>query len=447
MGQLDTTALAYQFKRTYGDMITDIFPRQIMTYNLFQTSARKAKFRTGGAGFYFSARQADVEGVGGRAENAYLPEPLSGDGVQGVITPKLNYAVVRLSGLAMEAGKADLDSFVDAQTDATQNAYNSLVSDLNRQCHGDGYGLLATLSTTSDTLSTSATWTITCNNDRGVRYLKKGMVVDFYNSTAIDQGAVASRISSIDPINKTAEMEAVSAAGAGGSAYQAYHPLSAARTYTIAAETIASGSFVVRYGARLAAHATSNANYELAGLEAAYDDGTNLATYEGITIANDPEFKANIMSNSGVPRDLSIDLMLAAVDMTAARSQNTVGLIRMGIGQRRKYYGLMAPDIRYSAGQLMGGYEKLSFSQNGAISMVVDPVTQPNTIYFEPMDALKRYVLADIGWGGFDPNKMHWREDYDQATMFLRIYSNLGTEERNALTKLADLREPSNMPF
>lgn len=448
MTTLDTTAIGYQLKQVYGNMITDLFANHTMTYNQFEKSERKAAIRPVGVGYYFSTRQANTESAGGRAEGAYLPEPLAGDGVQGIITPKLLYSVVRISGLAIEAGKGDMAAFVDAQGDAVMNAYRSLTVDMNRQCHGDGYGALATLSTTSDTLSTSTTWTITCDNDVGVRYLRKGMVIDMYESTAIDTSSVASRISSIDPVNKTAELEAVAATGAGGSTYQAYHPIVAARTYTIAASTTAADAVVVRYGARLASHGTTNASYEMMGLEGLYDDGSLLTTFEGINTTNDPEFKANVLSNSSVNRELSIDLMLAALDTTAARVDNGgVDLIRMGMGQRRKYFGLLAPDIRFTAGQLRGGYEVLSFSQNAAIEIMVDPMTQPNRLYFEPKKAIKKYELTPIGWGGFDPNNMHWREDYDEATMFLRTYTNLGVEQRPALTLLKDLTEPEHAPF
>jgi hypothetical protein len=139
--------------------------------------------------------------------------------------------------------------------------------------------------------------------------------------------------------------------------------------------------------------------------------------------------------------------MLAAMDLTAARSDRTVDLIRMGLGQRRKYFALLAPDVRYTPGVLLGGYEKLAFSQNAAVSIIVDPVTQPNRLFFEPDGVIKKYELTPIGWGGFDPNKMHWREDYDEGTMFLRTYTQLGVEERNALTLLSDLSEPSNVPY
>jgi len=442
MGQLDTSTLAYQFKQTYGKKITDLFARHTMTYNQFDKSDRKAQIRPGGTGYYFSTRQGDVEGVGGRAENAMLPEPLAGDGVQGIITPRLIYAVIRMSGLAIEAGKGDIHAFVDAQSDATMNAYKSLVNDLNRQCHSDGYGLLGTISAAA-TPATAATWTAAFANDRGVRYMKKGMICDFYNGTAIDQSASSVRISSINPVTQVVTFEKAA------DAYRAYHPIVAARTtpYDNAAASIATGSFLVRYGARLAVHATTNAFYEIMGLDGMFDNGNLLAQFEGITVASDPEFKANILDNSSVNRELSVDLMLASMDMSAARSHSAVDLIRMGLGQRRKYFGLLSPDVRFAPQVLKGGYETLAFSQNAAVEILVDPVTQPNVIYFEPKKCIKKYELTKIGWGGFDANKMHWRQDYDQTTMFLRTYTNLGVEERQALTKLDDLIEPASAPW
>lgn len=435
-----TTTLAYQFKRVYGDKITDLFGRHTMTYNEFEKSSRKSSYKPGGAGYYFAARQGDHEGVGARWEGVYLPQPLAGAGVQGVITPRQIYAVIRMEGLAIEAGKGDMAAFVDAQTDATINAYKSLVNDLNRQCHSDGFGLLGTTSAAA-TPSTSATWTATFNNDRGVRYMKKGMICDFYNSTAVDQSASSVRISSINPSTRVVTFEAAA------NSYRTYHPLTAAQSYSNSAASIASGSFLVRYGARAATHATSNTAYELSGLDACYDDGTLIATFEGIAVATYPEFKANILSNSSVNRELSIDLMLAAMDMTQTGSGERADIIRMGLGQRRKYFALLSPDIRFAPQQLKGGYEKLAFSQDASVEIVVDPVTQPNKLYFEPKNTIKKYELTPIGWGGFDANKMHWRENYDQATMFLRVYTNLGVENRPALTALTDLTEPTSMPF
>ncbi len=441
MAVVDTTAVAYQLKRVYGQRITDLFKRHTMTYNMFQKSSRKASVKPGGTGYFFSTRQGDIESVGARPQGGLLPEPLAGDGVQGTITPKLIYGVLRLSGLAIEAGKGDVMSFVNVQGDAISNVYKALINDLNRQCWGDGYGHLGTLSGAASA-TTTGTWAATFANDTGTRYIKKGMIVDFSESGTLDQSSVASRVFSINPNTQVATMEALA------TTYQAYHPLAAARTsYTIATGTIASGAEMFRYGARLASHATTNASYEMMGLNGIYDDGTLLTTFEGINTTNDEEWKANILSNSGVDRDVSIDLMLAGIDLTAARPDAEVSMIRMGLGQRRKYFSLLANDVRFAPGKFLGGYETLDFAQNARVKMVVDPHTRPNAMYMEPDGCIKKYELTPIGWGGLDGLKMHWRQDYDEATMFLRLYTNLGTEARHELTLISDLSEPANSPF
>ena len=443
MATVDTTALAAQFKRVYGDTITELYRRQTITYNQFEESKRKASIRPGGVGYYFSLAEGDPGNPGGRGEGVLLPEPLAPEGVQGVITPRLIYSPVRMSGLALEAGKSNTEAFVATQGDITSRAYKALVEDQNRQCWGDGYGLLGTTSAAA-TSSAGATWDVVCDNDRGVRYFRKGMIVDFYEGAtlAADAGA-ACRIASINPNTRTLTMAILA------DTYRSTHPLAAISGSSITAGAIASGAFIVRYGARLATHATTNASYEISGLNAMHDDGTLLASFEGITIASDPEFKGNILDNGGTNRPLSIDLMLAAMDMGYARSTMDSNIIRMGLGQRRKYFDLLSSDIRFAPTKLEGGYETLSFSQNAAVKILIDPMTQPNRLYFEPDGAIKKYELTPIGWGGFDANKMHWRSGYDEADLFLRTYTNLGVENRPALTVLDDLTEPvgATMPF
>ena len=443
MALIDKTAITYQLKNVYGDQIVDLFNRQNMTYNMFMKSGRKASYTPAGAGYVFAARQSDIESVGARAENAYLPEPLDAAGVQFTITPKLIYATLRLSGLAVELGKGDTASFVNVQGDAIANIYKALIVDLNRQCWGDGHGEIGVLSTTATT-ATGTTWTITLNNDTGVRYIRKGMLLDFCESGTIDTHSIAQRVSSINPTTKVVTMLAAA------NTYETYHPLGASYGAVANGQTIASGASVVRSGSRLGtagAWTTASTAYEICGLNGLFDDGTLLASFQGQTIASYPEFVANILDNSAVKRELSIDLMLQAIDLTATRSDQTVERILTGLGQRRKYFALLANDVRYAPGVFKGGYETLSFSQNGQIQMTFDPHARPNRMYFMPADGVKKYELTPIGWGGMDGNKMHWRSDYDQATMFLRTYTNLGVEKRNALTLLDDLTEPAALAW
>jgi len=114
----------------------------------------------------------------------------------------------------------------------------------------------------------------------------------------------------------------------------------------------------------------------------------------------------------------------------------------MGLGQRRKYAALLMPDVRFAPTQLRGGYEVLTFSAgDGSVEMIIDPMTQPGKIFCHPEGAIKKYELTPLGWGN-PGEKMTQRAGYDEYDMFLRIYTNLGTEQRNALTYIDDLVEP-----
>jgi hypothetical protein len=115
----------------------------------------------------------------------------------------------------------------------------------------------------------------------------------------------------------------------------------------------------------------------------------------------------------------------------------------MGLGQRRKYANLLLPDVRFAPTVLKGGYETLTFSGgDGSLEIIVDPMTQPNMIFFEPKGTIMKYELSPLGWGNLDGSQLHQRAGYDEWNAFLRIYTNLGCEQRNGLALLKDLCEP-----
>ncbi len=429
----DLQAITDTLKQVYGAGLAAQFADERTTYNQFPKSERKPR----GLGYYFGVRYARAQGVGARRESEPLPDPLAGKYDQGKIVPKYIYGALRLTGPAIEAAKGDIAAFVDGLSDAVDDIYQSLINDLNRQSCGDGFGKLCQLSAASDAVTTSGktTWTITCNNALGVSRLVPGMVLDFYDGANIDQSSVASRVASVDYNGKTAEMEP------NDGTYKANHPIIAARSYTITTDAVPSGAVGVRIGARQATHATTNEPVEMTGLEGIYDDGTLLATFENITVADYPQWKANILHNSGVGRDLTIALMLQALDQTRVRSGKIVRTVRMGLGQRRKYADLLVPDVRFQPAELRGGYETLTFAGgDGAVKMVIDPDLPPGCIFFEPDGAIMKYEMTPLGWGNLD-QQIHQRQGYDEWDQFLRIYTNLGCEQRNCLTLLKDLNE------
>jgi hypothetical protein len=429
----DLTAIQDELKNVYGKGLQNQFADEKTTYNQFPKSERKPR----GLGYVFGTRWARAQGVGARRESEMLPDPLAGKYKQGTINPKYIYGTLRMTGPAIEASKGDMAAFVEGLSDSINDIYEAMIVDLNRQSCSDGFGMLGTVSVQSDALSASVAWTVTFDNDLGVSRIIPGMVVDFYVGADIDQSAVASRVQSVDPVAKTIEME-----GNDGT-YKANHPIVAARSYTIATDVLAAAEQMVRSGAREAAHATTDTTVEMTGLEGIYDDGTLLASFENITVADYPMWEANMIGNSSVNRELSLNLMLQALDVTRAHSGKTVKTMRMGLGQRRKYANLLLPDVRFAPAELIGGYETLTFSGgDGSVKLVIDPALPPSKIFCEPEGAIQKYEMTPLGWGKLD-QQIHQRQGYDEWDQFLRVYTNLGCEQRNHLTLIKDLVEPS----
>ena len=433
----DLTNLAEILKNVYGEGLTNQFNDEKITYNLFNKSDRKPS----GNGYIFGIRYARAQGTGGRAESAKLPDPLTGIKDQGKITPKYIYGSIRITGPAIEAAKGNTAAFVDSLADEIDDIYQSIIVDLNRQCHWDGFGQLGRLSAAATV--PAGTWAGTFDNDIGITYFNEGQVVDFYASAGDTvPGSSASaifgqRIASITPSTKVVIFET------NATTYKANHPTLSTLTNGVAT-TMGNGCIAVKMGARDLSWASTDTSVEMIGLGGIFDDGTALAVYENITVAANPKWSANIMSNSSVNRELSIDLMLNACDLTRTRSGQKVGTILMGLGQRRNYANLLLPDVRFAPTVLRGGYETLTFSGgDGSIEILIDPLAQPNKIFFMPDGVVQKYELSPLSWGNLDGSQLHQRAGYDEWDAFLRIYGNLGCEQRNNLTLISDLVEPS----
>jgi len=432
----DVTSITDTLKYVYGEGIVNQFDQEPITYHQFPKSDR----RPGGLGYQFSIRYERAQGTGARKESAKLPDPLVGKYDKGLIQPKYNYGSIRLTGPAIELGKGNEAAFVETMADQMDDIYKSVVMEMNRQCHCDGFGLLATI-TASDNQATNATWTSTCDNTTGLLYIREGMLCDIYKS---DGSAVvattlpaACRVSSVNRVTKVITWEQ------NDGTYVSNHPDSTIAAYTPTAAAVAAASLIIKMGSREAAWAITDTPIDMVGLNGLFDDGTLLTSFEDISTTTYPKWKANKLGNSSVDRELSLDLMIQACDLVRFDAGARKIQMRMGLGQRRKYAALLMPDVRFAPTTLKGGFEVLTFSAgDGSVDMIIDPFTQPGKIFVHPEGAIKKYELTPLGWGN-PGEKMTQRAGYDEYDLFLRIYTNLGTEQRNALTYIEDLVEPN----
>ena len=430
-------SIVENLKNVYGDGMTNQFPDEKITYNLFSKSDRKP----GGNGYIGAVRYARAQGTGARAESKYLPDPLTGVKDQFTVTPKYIYGSIRITGPAIESAKGNPMSFVDSLSDEIEDIYQSILVDMNRMSHWDGHGQLGRLSAAATV--PADTWAGTFDNDIGVQYMIEGQLVDFYASAgdtvpgSSGSAVFGQRILRITPSTNVVIFET------NATTYKATHPTLSTLTNGVAT-TMSNGAIAVKLGARDLSWASTDTPVEFFGLDGIFDDGTNLAVFEGITVASNPKWAANVLSNSSVNRELSVDLMLEACDISRKRGGGKIDKILMGMGQRRKYANLFMSDVRFAPEVLKGGYRTLTFGAgDGSIEMVIDPMCQPNRLYFFPNDVIKKYELTPLGWGNLDGSQLHQKAQYDEWDAFLRIYTQLGVEQRNTLCVLKDLTEPN----
>ena len=440
----DLTAITDTLKYVYGSGITNQFADEKTTYNLFSVSDRKPR----GLSYEFSVRYARAQGTGARAESAKLPDPLVGKFDKGRIVPKFVYGSIRLTGPMIEAAKSDVAAFVDGMADSVDDIYQSIIVDLNRMCYSDGMGKLGTVYAAQATgADTNAAWSVTFKSKTGVHYFQPGMLVDFYNAAGTKptpatntKSILAARVSAVYPSTNKVKFESY------GATYNANHPLYAA-AHTGTKQAVPVSGIAIKAGARELTQATTEFTsakaIEMMGLLGIFDNDTLLASFENIDTGSYPQWRANVLSNSGVARELSIDLLLQAMDLTRVVSGAQPSRMFMGLGQRRKYANLLLPDVRFQPTVLKGGYETLSFAAgDGTVSFVIDPMCQNQHIFLEPSGVIQRYEMSPLGWGSID-QQWHQRSGYDEWDAFLRIYTNLGVEKRNCLTLVKDLVEPN----
>lgn len=429
-----TTSLTDALKLAYGDGMRKQFAEEVTLWNRLPRAPESDS--PVGLGFEFMVRYANPQGIGFRGEDDKLPDPLAGKQDKARVNAKHVYGAVRLTGAVIDAGKNDKGAFVKTLELEMDGAYSQVMEVLNRVAHGDGYGKLATLSAASDALDETATntWNVTCNNDLGVRYLREGMLVDFYDGAAIDQSSVASRIKYVDISNKIAVME-----GNDGT-YKANHPRSGFSSYTIVAEAVPSGATMVAMGTRDDSHATTDTSYEMTGLLGIFDDSTLITTFQNINASTNYFWRANILGNSGTNREVTEDLLIKAAQTHRAACGKNPNVAYMGQGQQRKLANIFLPDVRFQPQELKGGWMVMTFAVNGTpIEFVVDPYAQPNAIFLTNDGAIEKFILKDLDW----IERMHMREGYDQWTSYLALRGNIGVRNRKACTYLKDLVEPS----
>lgn len=337
-------------------------------------------------------------GVGARRENETLPSA----GNQGTEAARLSlkylYGRIQLSGPVIELVDSDFNTFISALELETDKIKDDLKVDLNRQCYGNGTGLLAV---TITTVGSNVTTVI----GSGIKNLQIGEVIDVYT---------AANFASEGAVKQTVTITAITAT-----------------TITVSsAVTWAVGDCIVR---------TGNINREITGIGAIVSDTGILYNINPSSV---PVWKSTVNANGGTPRALGESMMITMADNIVEQGSEA-DVVFTSLGVRRAYFNLLEQQREFSnTSSFTGGFGGLKFmTDDGEIPIVSDKDCPTGTMYFLSTKHLKVYQPADWRWLDRQGSKWVQVPNTDAFSATLYRYMELGTDRRNAHGKIVDITE------
>lgn len=351
-----------------------------------------------GQNFTIPLHVARNEGIGAIADGGNLPTAGAQGYKQAIVPMRYLYGRIEIGGPAMKATRNSEGAFVRLLEAEMKGIARDLKSDVNRQLFGDGTGILATCGTTA-----GATTVVVASTAK----LRVGMIVDIVKKA-----------------------DGTTGTGATGRVITA---ISSATAFVISGAAITTDNTycVYRSGSR---------NLEMMGLGGIVADTDPAGgALQGLAVASNPIWKANILANGGTPRAITETLMQQAMDITEQAGAGKTTALFTTFGVRRAYMALLKTNQQFvNETEFDGGFKALSY--NG-LPLIPDKDCPAKSVYFIDENSLKFYELADWDWMDEDGavlSRVSGKDAYE-ATMYK--YAELGCSARNANTLLTDLVE------
>jgi hypothetical protein len=315
----------------------------------------------GGSTVYFPLQKQYQQGIGARSEEADLPTPGKSNYIACDFPLKKLCFSVQITTSAWKKSKAKgVAAFVDLLTEQGTDVLGGHYRDMNWQLFGDGSGLRTQVNGAVAGPDDDGV-TITVDSTKG---LFEGMLVDFYIPGSTTPLQVGAEITGVDNLNLQITVDSID-------------------------QAIPDNSGIYRSG---------NYNNEIMGLGGFVSDTSGPTVMQGITVADQPTWRANDLDNGGTARDLSRDLLDQAMRAGAGVDQRRPDIVICGLVQARKYAQMQVIKDSYDKTDKGGritldaGYEFLKVYNR---PLIEDPDCPDDRMYFlRTKGVLKMWALG-----------------------------------------------------
>lgn len=323
------------------------------------------------------------------------------------ITPKYVYALFEITGQIISHSRDSAGAFEEGLGLTLQNTLDGFKLDLARQYLGDGAAVLG-LSNGTENVTT------------GVYQFDSPFGLSIYKSARPVRHFVRKNmaVSILDAATPTTVHESNLPVAA----------VSHASTYTSLTLTggttdVADGDLLIRAGNRVGA-----TSYEIEGFLKAVDDGTTHSSYLGITRTGEPNWQGILVDaaqGAATTVALDPDHLRDTADLVMETTGESPGFMMMNYKQRRNFYNLTAPQIRFGPMMLPQGLNENTLSFDD-MAVLVERFFPPEMIALVNTNYWYHIIDKEPEWiSGIDGTVLHFNQTKDQFKAVLRSYRNL----------------------
>jgi hypothetical protein len=296
-----------------------------------------------------------------------------------------------LTDVALQHSKKSKEFLVDALQSEYDGAKEDMKRQFSRQLYGIGTGELFKLNGNPAGSATAMTVDSPMVGKDCTDYIEIGNILRF--------GATATNVGTVDSIT-------------------------GATTFTIEANSLDLADNDIVYIAQSTSQ--SNKDNEMMGLKGLIDDGTNVATLQGIARATYIWWKSNV-NTAGATRPVSDALLHESFLNAKKKGEPSFGLTSFDVFS--SYGQTLTPDRRYTDKmQLNGGFTGLLFNN---MLIVPDYDCPVDELYFIDKSTLSIEDLGDISFLKEDGNILDRSATTPAWNATLRYYGNMATSAPN----------------
>lgn len=409
------TTLAAALKVFYLDGQNDQLNRSSVLYNKL---AKPAKLDVTGKSYTYLLRTSKNKASGiGFAEGAAFPAAGNQGWTNCIVPNKYIGSAIEITGPAVRAAKGNLGSFVNGVKSEVDGITSDTIQAINRQLNSDGTDALASWVATDDT---------------------SGTIVDDGAGNAfvlLDNGVTQCDLVAI---SDNATLHGTNIAVTKG----AEAATNFAITWTGTVASSAAGDYLIPTGT------LGKQLMGIRGIISATDPPLLSGGLQGLTVAANPYWSAQVFAAAGVKRDLSLPLMQSPLTKVGINSAFTEADIKFMLSNgpvKDKYIALCVADKRHvNEMELDGGQTAVSFNNK---PLIVDPMCRRNTIYYINPKTIDLLTSSDgLQWADFlDGEQFRLKvgsSGYSDAYQaFLVFYGEMATKSRNGSAVLNDISE------